>query len=101
MVVAAQRVSEPLGHGRVVALLPERYDHELSVLRPAHVHQVAAVRVADQNSPAVAGLHPSRGAALRDSRSDLRLCIERPAYALAKPLGGVIGDRDKQSTAGP
>ena len=38
VVVAAQGVGEALGHGRVVALLPERHDHELAVPSGLHTY---------------------------------------------------------------
>jgi hypothetical protein len=94
MIVAAQGVGESLGHGRVVAFLPERHDHELSILGPAHVHQVTTLRIADEDGPALAGFDPSRGVSLGHARGDLGLGVERPSHALAKPLGSVISNRD-------
>jgi len=102
MVVAAQGVGEALRYGRVVTLLPERHHHEFSVaFRPAHVHEVAALRVTHEDGAALAGLDAARRVSVGHPRSDLGLRIEGAAYSLAKALGSVISYRDKQSTAGP
>jgi hypothetical protein len=101
MVVAAKSIGVALRHRRIIALLPEGHHDEFILRRPAHVHDVAALEVAHEHGPTRASLHPALGMAAGHARGDLGLRIERATNALAKPLGGVISNRDQQVNAAP
>ena len=92
VVVTAQGVGEPLGHGGVLALLPERDHDELGTpFRTAHVDDVAALQIADEDRSAGPGLDPAGGVRASDAGGDFGLLVERSADALAEALGGMIG----------
>ena len=95
MVVAAQGVGEALGDGGAFALLPQRDHDELAAVGPAHVHDVAALEVADQHCAAGPGLDPAGGVGAGDAGGDLGLLVERSTHPLAEPFGGVICDCDE------
>jgi len=96
MVIAAQGVGEPLGHGGVLTLLPER-DHD-QLARPlgtADVDDIATLQVADEDRSAGPGLDPAGGVGAGDAGGDLGLLVERSADPLAEAFGGVVGDGDE------
>jgi hypothetical protein len=95
MIVAAERIGESPGHGGVLALLPQGDHDKLDPIGAANIDDVATLEVAHEDGSVVAGLEPTGGMGPGDARGDLGLLVERPADALAEPLGGVIGDSDE------
>jgi hypothetical protein len=98
MIVAAKRVGEPLWNRGVLAFFPQRHHHELAVLRTAEVHQVPTLEVGHEDRPAWVLPDAARRMRACDPRGDLGLRVERPAHALAKPLGRVVGHCDKHQS---
>jgi hypothetical protein len=101
MVVAAERVGEPLRHGRILTLFVQGDNDELAAFRSAHVQQITTLQVAhDHGTPfsrfGASGL-PGPGHASR--HLDLR--VETPANALTEALGCVVGYRDEHGWARP